>query len=92
MKPERKIRIRTCVVCGKKLTKDDLTRLVRLPDGTVTTDSTGKMPGRGVYLCKSPECADKLKPERLKRALRTSVDAEKCEEFADAARQGKTDM
>ena len=92
MKPERKIRIRTCVVCGKKFTKDDLQRLVRLPDGTVTCDPTGKMPGRGVYVCKSAGCADKLKPERLKRALRTGVDAEMCESFADAARQGKTDM
>ena len=92
MKPERKIRVRTCAVCGKKTDKSELMRLTRRPDGTVVCDPTGKMPGRGVYVCKSSDCADKLRPERLKRALRTSVDAEKCEEFAEAARQGKSDM
>jgi predicted RNA-binding protein YlxR (DUF448 family) len=29
---------------------------VRTPDGRVVIDPTGKMPGRGAYLCNSEEC------------------------------------
>ncbi len=30
--------------------------MVRSPQGTVAIDPTGRMPGRGAYLCRSGEC------------------------------------
>jgi uncharacterized protein len=33
-----------------------LVRVVRTPDGSVTIDPTGKLSGRGAYLCASPPC------------------------------------
>ena len=52
----RRIPERTCVACGKKLSKRELIRIVRTPEGAVTVDRTGKMPGRGAYLCWSEGC------------------------------------
>ena len=37
--------------------KRELTRVVRTPDGRVVLDPTGKMPGRGAYLCGSQSAA-----------------------------------
>jgi predicted RNA-binding protein YlxR (DUF448 family) len=47
---------RTCVGCGETRSKRELTRIVRMPDGTVDIDPTGKKPGRGAYLCKQVRC------------------------------------
>lgn len=49
---------RMCVVCRNSFKKEDLIRLVRTEDG-VKVDHTGKAPGRGAYVCRNPECADK---------------------------------
>ena len=47
---------RSCVACGKKLSKRQLIRIVRTPQGTVLADPAGKMAGRGAYLCRSEAC------------------------------------
>ena len=47
---------RLCVGCRTLHPKCELLRIVKSPDGTVALDPTGKSPGRGAYLCPSPEC------------------------------------
>jgi len=47
---------RTCVVCRAVGNKRDMTRIVRLPDGKVTIDPSGRLPGRGAYICSKAEC------------------------------------
>lgn len=47
---------RTCVICRTKDSKRQLTRIVRLPDGTIEVDLTGKRSGRGAYVCDNPAC------------------------------------
>jgi predicted RNA-binding protein YlxR (DUF448 family) len=42
--------IRTCIATGVKKPKKDMVRLVRLPDGQVAVDLTGKLRGRGANL------------------------------------------
>ena len=54
--PGRRVPQRSCVACGKKLSKRQLVRIVRTPEGTVTADPTGKASGRGSYLCWSLDC------------------------------------
>ena len=44
------------VGCGRSLAKNELLRLVRGPDG-LEPDPSGRLPGRGAYLCRTPECA-----------------------------------
>ena len=46
---------RSCVACRSKQDKRILTRLV-FAEGTLTIDETGKMKGRGAYLCAGADC------------------------------------
>jgi predicted RNA-binding protein YlxR (DUF448 family) len=71
---------RTCVVCQTVTDKRSLTRVVRMPDGGVRIDPTGKLPGRGAYLCDRPDCWQKAASgNALERALRTRLTAEERE-------------
>ena len=55
----RKTPQRSCISCRKVFDKKDLLRIVRTPKGEVTVDPTGKMSGRGAYICSDPECIKK---------------------------------
>ncbi len=73
MRP-KKTPIRTCVACRVSSDKNSLTRIVRLGDGEVKIDPTGKAPGRGAYLCGAKECvAAALKANKLGRVLRCEI-------------------
>jgi len=65
---------RTCVVCRRKLDKRRLTRIVRSPEAGVVVDPSGKLNGRGSYLCDDRDCWQKaLSGRLLDRALLTEV-------------------
>ncbi len=64
---------RTCVACRKVKTKQELVRLVRVSDGSVEVDTSGKKAGRGAYLCWSQGCWEVgLRGSQLERVLRTT--------------------
>lgn len=69
-------KIRMCAACGLRACKDqqDYIRVV-LPKGeTAVIDREGNSPGRGAYVCRSPECVRKLcKSRRLSHLLRGTV-------------------
>ncbi|HUP27186.1 MAG TPA: YlxR family protein [Chloroflexia bacterium] len=68
---------RTCVACRTAGAKRGLVRIVRMADGSVQVDETGKKPGRGAYLCKTKECWDSaLKGKVLEYALKTAISIE----------------
>lgn len=74
MSGKSKIPLRKCASCGEQFEKNALVRVVRSPEGEVSVDTTGKKNGRGVYLCKNPECLNKAKKARkLERALECAV-------------------
>lgn len=79
---------RTCVECRTTRPKRELVRIVRLAEGGVTVDETGKKPGRGAYLCRRRVCWDSvLSRGRLEYALKTSLTAgekEALRTFADS--------
>ena len=58
MSVTKKIPERMCVVCRQMKPKTELIRIVN-GDGGVVVDKTGKLNGRGVYLCKCKECIAK---------------------------------
>jgi uncharacterized protein len=70
--PRRKhVPMRTCVACRQIRGKRDLVRVVRTPAGTVQVDLTGKVAGRGAYLCRMRSCWDQaLASHKLNGALK----------------------
>jgi len=64
---------RTCIICRQKTSKRALTRLVRTEQG-LQIDPTGKMNGRGAYLCDSAACWERAAAgDALSRALKTAL-------------------
>ena len=71
---QRHVPQRSCVVCGKKSDKRELMRIVATPQGVVEMDPTGKLPGRGAYICADGVCArGALQKGRIEQALRTGL-------------------
>ena len=65
---------RTCVACRKVKAKQELIRLVRVSDGGVEIDTSGKKAGRGAYLCRSQGCWEiGLRGSQLEHVLRTTL-------------------
>ncbi len=56
---EKKLPMRICIGCNEPKSKSELYRVVKLSDHLLVVDKTGKMNGRGAYICKNPECLEK---------------------------------
>ncbi len=70
----RKIPTRMCVACRTTRPKKDLVRVVRTPSGAVAVDPTGKLAGRGAYVCPAEDCARSgVREGRLAHALQVPL-------------------
>lgn len=73
---------RMCVVCRKMMDKSHLNRVVKTTDGTVCMDFTGKIEGRGAYVCFDENCINKCKKTKLlNKHLKTTVPEDIFENF-----------
>lgn len=76
----KKIPMRQCVGCRENKPKKELIRIVKSEDKethtvTVCADRTGKVNGRGAYLCDSRECLRKARKNHgLSRAFKINVE------------------
>jgi len=71
----KKIPMRSCVVTREKLPKNELLRIVRMPDGNVVADITGKLNGKGAYIKKDIAVLDKAKKSKiLDKMLETVIE------------------
>ena len=69
----KRVPVRMCAVCHDKAGKRTLTRLVRTEQG-IQVDPSGKMNGRGAYLCERESCWETaVKTDLLAKALRMSL-------------------
>lgn len=67
------IPIRMCIVCREKDAKRTLIRVVRTEDG-IQVDASGKMNGRGAYVCERLACWERaVASDVLAKALRTTL-------------------
>lgn len=67
---------RTCMGCNKKMSKYDLIRIVKSKEG-INIDKTGKIDGRGAYICNNVACFEKIiKTKKLERCFKTKLDNE----------------
>ena len=87
----KKIPMRKCLGCGEMFPKKELVRVVRTKTGeengeeiyTVSLDKTGKMAGRGAYICKNVKCLQvAAKAKRFKRALECQIPEEVFEKMS----------
>ena len=68
---------RSCVACRQVRAKSELVRIVRTPQGEVRLDTTGKLAGRGAYICADLRCLEQaVKQGKLNRALARPLSAE----------------
>lgn len=73
----KKIPMRQCIGCREMKEKKNLIRVVKTPEDEIVLDVTGKVNGRGAYLCKSVECFQKAeKSSAIERSLKTSIPEE----------------
>jgi uncharacterized protein len=63
---------RTCIACRAVRAKRELVRVVRTSENRVQADPTGKIAGRGAYLCRTRECWETVASAhgRLEQALK----------------------
>ena len=61
---------RTCMGCNEKKDKKDLIRIVKNKDNEISIDRTGKLDGRGAYICDDIKCLEKvIKSKRLEKVF-----------------------
>ncbi|MBO5068209.1 MAG: YlxR family protein [Clostridia bacterium] len=61
---EKKIPMRTCIACRTSKPKKELIRVVKSGE-EIKLDFTGKLNGRGAYVCNDKECVEKIKKQKL---------------------------
>lgn len=70
----KKIPMRMCTGCKEMKPKKELIRVVKTAEGEIKLDVTGKLNGRGAYICKDKECLKKArKSDAFSRAFETKV-------------------
>ena len=62
---QKKIPMRTCIACREEKPKREMLRIVKNADGEIKLDFSGKLAGRGAYICDGAACIAKLKKNRL---------------------------
>jgi len=88
MVKKRKIPLRICIGCQEKKEKKQLIRIVRNTNNKLQVDLTGKMSGRGAYICRAVVCLQKaLKGKRLERNLEAPVDDDLINELEEIVKE-----
>ena len=63
--------------CNEKKNKTDLIRIVKNSNGEINIDRTGKMQGRGAYICDDIACLEKaIKSKRIDRVFESTIENE----------------
>ena len=66
---------RRCMACNTKKNKYDLIRIVKNKKGEILVDKTGKLNGRGAYICNNIECIEKvIKTNRISRGVKSDTE------------------
>ena len=74
---QKKIPQRQCMGCRERKAKKEMIRVVRMTDGNVSLDFSGKLNGRGAYICPNPECLKRAqKAKSLERSLEVPIPEE----------------
>lgn len=76
----KKVPLRTCIGCGEAKPKRELLRIVRTPEREVLADRSGKMNGRGTYVCYDQGCVKAaIKKKKIEYALDVTLKRDELE-------------
>lgn len=65
------------MACNQKKDKNELIRIVKNKNNEINIDKSGKMAGRGAYICNDINCLEKVvKSKRLEKVLETNISDE----------------
>ena len=79
---EKKVPMRMCCGCGEMKPKKELIRVVKTVDNQIKLDFTGRVNGRGAYLCPDKACFQKAKKlKRIERSFECSISNQIYEEL-----------
>lgn len=68
---------RMCAVCRERHDKAELLRIVKSADGKINVDCSGKLQGRGMYICKKAECIKNAAKRRvIERTFSRNIEKE----------------
>ncbi len=77
---------RTCIGCNAKKDKSELIRIVKQQEGTIIIDKTGKLQGRGAYICGERTCLERItKSNKLAKIFGKNVPEKIYEELRGVA-------
>ena len=80
----KKIPLRQCIGCMEMKPKKELIRVLRREDGSFTLDATGRMNGRGAYVCPKEDCLTKaIRSKGLDRSFKTKLPQEVYESLSE---------
>jgi len=89
----KKIPMRQCVGCREMKPKRELIRVVKSPEGAVSLDFKGKLPGRGAYVCPQKECLTKArKSKALERAFEMQLPVQVYEGLEEQMKEAPADV
>ena len=75
-----KVPMRMCIVCKENKPKKELLRIVKLENNKFELDFTGRLNGRGAYICNSTECLDTMcKKKLLNKSFKQNIPTEEYE-------------
>ncbi len=70
----KKIPMRKCVGCKEMKSKKELIRIVKTEDNEFNIDFTGKMSGRGAYICPDINCLENaIKNKGLEKSFKCKI-------------------
>ncbi|MDP6666549.1 MAG: YlxR family protein [Dehalococcoidia bacterium] len=85
MAQAERVPVRTCVVCRERKPKDGLLRIVRTPGGEVVFDPTGRLNGRGAYVCSDADhWGEGVNRGKLTHALKLGIDESTMKSLSEA--------
>ena len=75
---QKKLPLRQCVACREMKSKSELIRIVKLPESNeFVLDHTGKLNGRGAYICNNEDCINLvIKKKLINRSYKTNISNE----------------
>lgn len=80
----KKVPMRRCLGCMESKPKMELCRVVKTNGNEVVLDNTGKIAGRGAYICYNEDCLEKaIKSKRLQKEFEIQINDQIFEELRD---------